>query len=547
MKITFGDVLKTPILAGAKLIAGKSGLDSCVESISVLEVADSTVTKFILPNQIAITAFYSALNNVDEQLAIVRMLHSKQCPGILLSHVEMFLKDISPKLVSLCDELNIPLVIAPSNASYFEMISDVLDLLVGSKNKELTDAMKIYDKMTHLLLDSQDFGTIITEVSRLIERKSVLFFDYNHQCIANSGSTLSDEDMRYLEDQIEQHAGSFAHAHERAYIREPNSDRNILLLPVNSKSTYYGILVVYNADELTELERIALAQARNTLGITALNRINLREYQSKLRNDFVRDLLYWNFADEQAARTRATSLNVDLSRARAVLLLDLFRFRDYSKGEDEIKIERKKALFLDTVQEEMQYLAPESLLFRFSDKIALIYIGDSVDNCALKQLGELLQSAVKTKLGVPMSIGIGRTISKPEAIATSYVDAMNTVRIANRIYKEATCISCDDIPVFLLAAGSTDTVQLKRVTDKLLAPIIEYDREHNSNLQETLEILVTNGWDTTVAANQLFVHKNTILQRKKKIESLFEKGPFSKSAKMQYELAYILKAIVSDA
>ena len=72
---------------------------------------------------------------------------------------------------------------------------------------------------------------------------------------------------------------------------------------------------------------------------------------------------------------------------------------------------------------------------------------------------------------------------------------------------------------------------------------LQHDLAHNSALETTLRCLLQNDMDYKAVADQLFLHKNTVLQRKQKITSLYPEDPFVLPAKKQFEFAFILEAL----
>ncbi len=65
-----------------------------------------------------------------------------------------------------------------------------------------------------------------------------------------------------------------------------------------------------------------------------------------------------------------------------------------------------------------------------------------------------------------------------------------------------------------------DRALLIDLSDKPLAPIIEYDREHNGEYLETLESFLLNGGSIKAMSEEMFIHRNTILYRMANIKKL---------------------------
>lgn len=66
----------------------------------------------------------------------------------------------------------------------------------------------------------------------------------------------------------------------------------------------------------------------------------------------------------------------------------------------------------------------------------------------------------------------------------------------------------------------------KYLLERYIQPLLEYDAQHNSNLFETLSVLLQNNNNMKEAAKQLFIHYNTICYRMKLIYQLvdFDEG-----------------------
>ena len=95
----------------------------------------------------------------------------------------------------------------------------------------------------------------------------------------------------------------------------------------------------------------------------------------------------------------------------------------------------------------------------------------------------------------------------------------------------------------LLQSYQADSQKIHAAVDAMLAPIREYDQAHGSALEETFRCLLRNDMDYKVVAEQLFLHKNTVLQRKQKITSLYQQDPFLLPSKKQFEFAFILEEL----
>lgn len=541
--LTMEELLQMEPFSSGTLLAGKGGLHHEVVSISVMEVPPTEIPGYFLENQLEVTAFYSVMNDVQAQLDVVRALHQRKIAGLVLSHIGLVVKRIAPEVAQLCNELDLPLIVASPDTTYTEMISAVLDRLFYKQKQQLTLAINIYDRMSSLLLENQTYGRVVSELARTIGRQAV-FFSPENQCLANSGRNLPDGYMRYITEEIAKHRFHLVDTQTSVTIPALHNGTGIQLLPVCNRHSFFGILAVLEARDITELEEMAIAQAKNALGIVALNHINLREYRSKLRDDFVYDLIHWNFADEATAFSRAQMVGYDISLLRAVIVLDIFRFNEYSQQHTEAALQQVKSRFYETIKGALPTLSPHSVFYQFSDKAVVLLTETNPRD--IKKLAETLSSLVQAKLDLPIAAGVGRLCDKPLDVTTSFQDALRITKVTSRLFNEPRTFAYDDVPVFSYMAELLDRPGAGAAFERLLKPLQEYDRQHNAELMNTFESLCRNGADTLKTAEELFLHKNTILLRKKKIEALYPYNPFAPLELIQFEMAFLLRRLMNE-
>jgi len=136
MSVTAADVMALPSLRGAEILAGQGGLGRVVASISVLEYATPTKLQedFFQRNkfygsELVITAFSGIAGDVEAQCANIRRMARAGEVGVILYYVGVLMKEVSPKLIALADELDFPLICMPRgrlDLQYSEVIGDVM-------------------------------------------------------------------------------------------------------------------------------------------------------------------------------------------------------------------------------------------------------------------------------------------------------------------------------------------------------------------------------------------------------------------------------------
>ena len=113
MNFTVEDILKIEPLVTGKLVAGTNGLINEVRGVTVLEVSWIEIPEgqaFTTAGDLVVSSMYSVMNSVEEQIQTVRMLKEQNASGLILCHIGMVIKELSPRLIDECNRLALPLL-----------------------------------------------------------------------------------------------------------------------------------------------------------------------------------------------------------------------------------------------------------------------------------------------------------------------------------------------------------------------------------------------------------------------------------------------------
>lgn len=138
MSVTVRDCLELPSLRSGRVVAGEKGLDSIVASISVLEF-DDYEDNFYIPNEMTITSFYCAKDDVDEQCRIIRHCKKSGDVGLILFYSDIILKRIDERLIETANACNFPVIVLRGDDMglvYSDVIADVMEAVITDKQSE---------------------------------------------------------------------------------------------------------------------------------------------------------------------------------------------------------------------------------------------------------------------------------------------------------------------------------------------------------------------------------------------------------------------------
>ncbi|MEW2444462.1 helix-turn-helix domain-containing protein [Micromonospora marina] len=132
-----------------------------------------------------------------------------------------------------------------------------------------------------------------------------------------------------------------------------------------------------------------------------------------------------------------------------------------------------------------------------------------------------LRRAVET---LRPGIGPGRLavgISNVAAGSAALTGAVQEARHALAVAAGPTAVSrASEIATHALLVAGVPTATRSAFHDRVLGPIIEYDRRHRADLVHTLDVFLASGGSWSQCARHLHLHVNTLRYRIKRIEDL---------------------------
>ncbi|MFJ7666841.1 PucR family transcriptional regulator [Lysinibacillus sp. NPDC097195] len=148
MGVTVNDLLQLPSFRGAEVLTGYNNLNRTVSSLSVLEVSDGdfcskivqTVQEEWYAEELVISSFYSIRNGVVKQCETIQYLHDLGELGLILYYVGIVLPEIPREVLQLAEELDFLIICMPKNdysLRYNEVIYEVMETII--RNQTVND------------------------------------------------------------------------------------------------------------------------------------------------------------------------------------------------------------------------------------------------------------------------------------------------------------------------------------------------------------------------------------------------------------------------
>ncbi|MDO4834427.1 MAG: PucR family transcriptional regulator [Bacillota bacterium] len=136
MRVTIRDCLELDAFKGAAVLAGESGLDGEVRTVSVLDVCDEEDFDLIEgeKTEILLTRFLNVKKNPEKQCALVKAVAKKGCAALAVFNAGKRNFDVDESVLDAARREGLTLIKMPPAAGYSEVISEVMDEVIYGEN-----------------------------------------------------------------------------------------------------------------------------------------------------------------------------------------------------------------------------------------------------------------------------------------------------------------------------------------------------------------------------------------------------------------------------
>lgn len=232
-----------------------------------------------------------------------------------------------------------------------------------------------------------------------------------------------------------------------------------------------------------------------------------------------RDLTQGPEDGEDLMRRRAALLGCDLARPHAPVVLDLAADPPHRESHGVAR-----QFVANLLRRRLVDAYPGSLVHVDASVLALVRLpaaDDETDGTALPAELDGLQAAMEREWGIRLAGGVGRACRTVAEYRRGFAQAREALRVGRVLRRGGGIIHFDELGaaryLTRIPAGAVDDLH-DRYQD-CVERVASYDaRNKGTSLLQTLDTYLACGGNITRAAEQLYVHRNTLVQRLEKLQ-----------------------------
>ncbi|MEV4468330.1 PucR family transcriptional regulator ligand-binding domain-containing protein [Nonomuraea sp. NPDC049504] len=512
--VSVGEVLGVSTLAGARLIAGESGLGRIVQRLNVMEVPD--ILAWVKPHELLLTTGYPLRNTPQSLGRLVADLDERGLAALAIK-LGRYVDELPDEMVEQADRLGFPLILLPNDVGFDDILNQVLTDILNRQAAVLARAEEAHRALVQVVLAGGGLNEVTAEVAQLLD-VSVAAVDGTGRVLATAGPA---EHVAVLRESIA-HEGPPASP-------SPGLVRSFAAVPVLAGGHHHGRIVAYSPSgairdsDVGILERAATVAA---LVVTRQEAVNAVE--SKYRADFLRDVLTGRAGTAERVTSRARAFGWNLARPVTVLVAELDPDGDERSAQD-----RLVACWTAAIRRH----DPQGAVAGFSHEVVAV-VDASLDAA---RVAKDAASAFADLPPATFSTGTSRPSPGAEMLPEAYSQALKAARVGRQLHGPGAVAHFDQLGVYRLLSLVNDTDELHAFVRETLGPLASDDDAENADLRRTLQVLLETNLNVAETARRLHFHYNTLRYRIGKLERLL--GNFTDDPHLRLNLTLALHVL----
>lgn len=523
-------------MAGARLLAGASGLERVVQRLNVMEVPD--VLPWVKAHELLLTTGYPVRSTPDGVPALLEALDDRGLAAVGIK-LNRYLDTLPDRALSVADDRGLPLIQLPDGVGFDDILNQVLTEVLNRQAALLERSEEVHRALVAVVLEGGGLPELVSEMAEVLGAP-VLVTTADGRVLAEGGE--SGELAALRTTSCFDPSGRFRTEREPRGVHRHDSTGWHAVVPVIAGKFDHGRIATFSRDRpLDERDLHVLERAATVAALAVTKQLAIRAVEGKYRGDFLRDVLSGRGGGRDRVVAHCQSLGWDVDRALVVVVAEL----DPSEA-----LSQRPGPELRPVQE--RFAAAWEGAVRVRDAASPV-VGFTQEVVALPGVppggdpDRIVRDVVREVSGDggggrrSFATGVSRVVDDPEQIPEAYEQARRAVHVGRQLHGSGAVAHFDALGAFRLLSLVRDPAELRGFVGETLGELAAADDPDAADLRRTLQVLLDTNLNVAEAARRLFVHYNTLRYRIGKLERML--GPFASDPELRLDLALALKVL----
>lgn len=539
------DELRKQVLPpGTRLVAGSGCLDREVTWASTLRVRPPAFPK-LAQGEMALLSI-EWLDLIDPPLRLAQVLDGLAHRGASAVAV---VGEVSDDAIQLAESIGMPLLQVPDGSNLYELEGAIARFISSQRGLLHQKGGEIYRRLMETSIQGKGMPGLLRVLAQATGKAAGLLdqrFRPRHVAVPPDMGLTQELLASAL---AETGAGQLQVLPQVSDRPEPPVLDLPLSLPdfqavgcaVVLQDQVAGYLLLAGPPgEMGPLERLALSQASSVFAAEMAKEKAVVEAESRLRGDFLEELLESELEDEDELASRASYLGYDISAPSLVVVMDL---------RDESRSKPRPEEAPETTMQRLSNVLPRgtAAMVRGREVVLLLPISSRDGDGGLIARVEALRLQVAGALtGRSVAAGIGRHHEGLRGLQRSYREARLALTLGSEMAAGSHTHFFGSLGVYPVLLPLVNSPEAASFLEEAIGLLVEYDQRNNSELVQTLDAYFANQENLGRTAEALHLHRNSLAYRLRRIQEVSGVALDDAEARFRLQLALKLRRLMSS-
>ena len=517
MSININDVLKMEEWKECRLVAGDKGVDREVLYIDSMEVPD--IIPWIKKNELMITTGYAMNRDEGVLLDIIKTMAKVGSSGIALK--TKFFGEITQNIKDLANELQVPVIEVPRDMAFIDLANPLMKKVVNAQNQKLEFNKAMNEKFLEIQIEGGGFQEICVVLGEMLgcvilvaDHRQMLLGCYPEGEGAEPWLAKNDYEDTTIQKQLKE----YVEKSRDEIVAASEGKWEIRAMGIYVKNKCNGFLYAVGLKgQFDEMSEIALRQAGVYLALEFSKKGLVEQTEYYQDNNFFLDLISGNIQTEEDAVKRARGLKWP-SFSYILVVGDIDEFEKVIRNKTEEEVHIFKDEIMQIHREVLRRQRQCFFVGNKSDSFHCLFTKDIEKNEILMCMKEI-QKQIYKSFDAWITIGVSTEIFSYHDFIMAYKKARTAMIIGKKRGKREICF-IEDLRLEEAFFEMAKMDIFREFVDETLLELKKHDEKYGTPFLGTLRTLAEHHGARKETAETLFLHRNTLAYRIRRIEQL---------------------------
>lgn len=526
VNITVKTILGFPLLHTAKLRSGENAIDDkVVEWVSVIE---NPVENFVRENEFVLTTGIGCFGEEDQLMKFVEDVYNSGA-SVLAVATGRHVFEIPQKIITYAEERGFIILEIPWELRFADLVHEIMRNLIINRKKADNRPKEIQEQLIQIILE----GRTLQSITDFIERemgKSVLIADEKGTVASGSADRKTVFSMW---NKQEKSAAALQESHhpKHSEVRKIAEGEHLLFqFTIKSDGKPKGdFFILTTAEDGLSKQDITIAEQAAVATALWFSRDSaVMEAEGRMQNEFLLSLAIGENMSPEHIQAHADLFKYNLAVPYVCIIGFPENLRSLIQQEPGRTYSRKTDLeYMNSYIKDGIFYAADSigrrLLYAFKNDIIIIFLETSATATAdtVNQFLDLVERRFVHLLpGVVFSWGVGKRVEGTAQFKSSYQKAKAALDMGRGELGTGRRTHFDDTQLSSLLLNLAVNEEVKQIASSVLSPLLDHDDGKGMDLIKTFSVYRANSGNVSRTARELNLHRQSLLYRLRKIETL---------------------------